>query len=71
MRRPLLAHSGHGAMSESCPLSGVKRTWTKRLAMSAFDPKRTLLDVYVLCLFFYGVLRLSHSYLQRLGLDLN
>ena len=24
-------------MSESCPLSGVKRTWDKRVATSAFD----------------------------------
>jgi ABC transporter substrate binding protein len=37
---PLLAHSGHEAMSESCPLLGVKRTWAERLAMSANDPSR-------------------------------
>jgi hypothetical protein len=28
-------------MSELCPLWGVKRTFTKRFAMSANDPKRT------------------------------
>jgi hypothetical protein len=28
----------------SCPLLGVKRTWSGRLAMSAFDPKRTSPD---------------------------
>jgi hypothetical protein len=28
-------------MSDLCPLSEVKWTWAERLAMSAFDPKRT------------------------------
>ena len=44
---PLLALGGHGATSDRCPLLGVKRTWPKRLTMSAYDPKRTfaLLDL--------------------------
>src|SRR5262249_3163454 len=37
-----LAQSGHPEMSAICPLLGVKRTKSKRGAMSAFDPKRTL-----------------------------
>src|SRR5271169_1108779 len=28
-------------MSESCPLSGAKRTWPLEIVMSANDPKRT------------------------------
>jgi hypothetical protein len=36
-----LAQSGHRAALNQCPLLGVKRTWIKRLVMSAFDPKRT------------------------------
>jgi hypothetical protein len=28
-------------MSESCPLSGAKRTWQLEIVMSANDPKRT------------------------------
>src|SRR5271156_1350957 len=38
----LLAPSGHGAMSVSCPLSGVKRTFKFEGVTSAFDRKRTL-----------------------------
>jgi len=33
--------SGHGDRAQRRPLSGVKRTWIKRLVMSASDPKRT------------------------------
>src|SRR5271169_1577823 len=33
----LLALSGHAAMSDSCPLSGVKRTSFQRATMSAND----------------------------------
>jgi len=40
-RCPMLALSGHGDRAQRCPLSGVKRTWIKRLVMSASDPKRT------------------------------
>ena len=40
---PLLAQSGHAELHRTCPLSGVKRTWTCAPHMSAFDPKRTLL----------------------------
>src|SRR5262245_19995988 len=37
----LFAHSGHSFLHRTCPLSGVKRTWTIALQMSANDPKRT------------------------------
>jgi hypothetical protein len=37
-----LAPNGHPSRVQQCPLSGVKRIWTKRLLMSAYDPKRTL-----------------------------
>ena len=37
----LMAQSGHRDLTAECPLSGVKRTWPNRAAMSAFDPKRT------------------------------
>jgi len=40
-RCPVLALSGHGDRAQRRPLSGVKRTWIKRLVMSASDPKRT------------------------------
>src|SRR5262249_20364118 len=39
---PLLAQSGHPLLHRTCLLSGVKRTWTSAVHMSAFDPKRTL-----------------------------
>ena len=35
------AQSGHHHRAEPCPLSGVKRTSRRIIAMSAFDPKRT------------------------------
>src|SRR5215831_6404773 len=38
---PLLAHSRHGLLHCTCPLSGVKRTWVGALHVSAYDPKRT------------------------------
>ena len=38
----LLAQSGHHDPLNQCPLLGVKRTSIVGLAMSAFDPKRTL-----------------------------
>jgi len=47
LRCPLLAQSGHGAMSDLCPLLGVKQTWAECLVMSANDPKRTLSSVAV------------------------
>jgi hypothetical protein len=34
--------SGHAELHRTCPLLGVKRTSTRALQMSAFDPKRTL-----------------------------
>ena len=40
----ILAQSGHGNRAERCPLLGVKRTSTRHRAMSASDPKRTLLS---------------------------
>src|SRR5215831_15210073 len=40
-RCPLLAQSGHHDRAEPCPLLGVKRTSSRRAAMSAYDPKRT------------------------------
>ena len=42
---PLLALSGHALVHCKCPLSGVKRTCLLALHMSAYDPKRTSLDV--------------------------
>jgi hypothetical protein len=36
-----LAQSGHRNGAAECPLSGVKRTSSRLLAMSAFDPKQT------------------------------
>ena len=36
-----MAQSGHRDGAEQRPLLGVKRTWIKRVVMSAFDPKRT------------------------------
>jgi hypothetical protein len=38
---PLLAQSGHPDTLNQCLLLGVKRTWTERYEMSAYDPKRT------------------------------
>jgi hypothetical protein len=38
---PLLAQSGHSDTLNQCPLLGAKRTFSRSLAMSAFDPKRT------------------------------
>src|SRR5262245_9510317 len=40
---PLLAHSRHGLVHCTCPLSGVKPTSASALHRSAFDPKRTYL----------------------------
>jgi hypothetical protein len=37
------AQSGHAGRARRCPLLGVKRTSEWLNAMSAFDPKRTLL----------------------------
>jgi hypothetical protein len=42
--RHLLAVSGHQYRRDECLLSGVKRTWRGRDAMSAYDPKRTSRD---------------------------
>jgi hypothetical protein len=42
-KAPLLAQSGHRVALNHCPLSGVKRTFSRSLAVSAFDPNRTLL----------------------------
>jgi len=39
-----MAQSGHCKTKFQCPLSGVKRTLIGRAAMSAFDPKRTLVS---------------------------
>jgi len=39
-----MAQSGHHNCAEPCPLLGVKRTLVRRSQMSAFDPKRTLLN---------------------------
>jgi hypothetical protein len=36
---PLLTQSGHAELHRTCPLLGVKRTSTRALQMSAFDPK--------------------------------
>ena len=41
---PLLAQSGHSQTEDQCPLLGVKRTFNRSVAMSAFDPKRTLVS---------------------------
>src|SRR4029450_7241460 len=38
---PLLAHSRHGLLHCTCPLSGAKRTWPIAVHMSGFDPKQT------------------------------
>src|SRR6516165_512918 len=38
----LLAQSGHPETLNQCPLLGVKRTFNRSPAMSAYDPKRTL-----------------------------
>jgi hypothetical protein len=37
-----LAQSGHSATEFQCPLLEVKQTFSGTVAMSAFDPKRTL-----------------------------
>jgi hypothetical protein len=39
--RPLMAQSGHGAMSARRPLSGVNRKFDLETITSAFDPERT------------------------------
>jgi hypothetical protein len=60
----LLALSGHGDDADQCPLSGVKRTWAEGLAMSAYDPKRTLADAErLICDFTQG--RLEGATRQR------
>src|SRR6516164_8561125 len=41
---PLLAQSGHSTTEFRCLLLGVKRTLVGGAAMSAFDPKRTLVS---------------------------
>jgi hypothetical protein len=38
----LMAQSGHADRADECPLSGVKRTWAERDAMSACDPNMEL-----------------------------
>src|SRR6516225_1168133 len=48
-RCPLL-ESGHHATEFQCPLLGVKRTFSRSVAMSAFDPKRTLVTPLALTL---------------------
>ena len=42
---PLLAQSTHVTVSDQYPLSGVKQTLPWSVAMSAFDPKRTLVSL--------------------------
>jgi hypothetical protein len=37
---------GHSSCAAECPLSGVKRTWSIAVQMSAYDPKRTFRAYY-------------------------
>src|SRR5215472_141237 len=50
----LLALSGHSDHFQRCPLSGVKRTFNWPVAMSAFDPKRTLAQLPLTTFLNYG-----------------
>jgi hypothetical protein len=51
----LLAQSRHPDRVGECPLSGVKRTSQIEAAMSAYDPKRTLVVNFAVSTVEFGI----------------
>jgi hypothetical protein len=60
-----MAQSGHRDRTEGCPLLGVKRTSQFDRAMSAFDPKRTLLRYRVDTVRWGTVVEHSNEHIAR------